>query len=293
MSSTSDYELSVEYQLSVQRQQLAPTGRLTLRGPGVNDSSLKTLGTQPRLRFLDVSGTLLTSLESLPAQPALQVITADKTKIAAFTGLARHPHLREVSFSDAPISKEENFRLRCLIVVGQRLAKINGRAVRPEERQVAKDYPVIARQLVEVGWNVERPVPPANRFRELAKQYRLKFQGANANFTNMEAEKYFKPPPALPCAVPQAEQEGGVSLFDLDDSQGSQTLESPEAADLVARISEQLQRIGLSVPEEEGAVYAAVSRLGEILKSLQYPKELTGTLEEEEVLNQEEEEVSE
>jgi hypothetical protein len=241
---------------------------LKLRGNQVVDGALKILGTQPRLKVLDLSDTPLTSLEGLPPQPNLQVLIADSTGISSFRGLSRHHHLREVSFDSSPISWDQDFRLKCLILVGQRLAKINGQAVTISERKIAKDYPLIAKQLIEADWELEHPVPSKERFRALAIEKKIKFEGANSHFTNVESAKYFEPPPALVRGVGVTSTElGDSALYDSDiyiDRSGS----IDSGSELAVQISEALKDIGLWVRPEEDQIIAAVSGLCDIVKAL-------------------------
>jgi hypothetical protein len=115
----------------------------------------------------------LDSLKTLAPQPILDTIIADGTQINSFVGLARHPRLRSVSFKDTPLSRRPNFRISLAIVVGQHLATITGVAVTAKERSAANRFPLIARTLVQLGWDATTPVPSTDEFKKLAGEFKV------------------------------------------------------------------------------------------------------------------------
>ncbi|OHS93702.1 hypothetical protein TRFO_40023 [Tritrichomonas foetus] len=257
----------VKYQLSIQRTSLSREGLLNLSDLRID--SLKDLGTQKYLKTLNISETDIASLESLPPQPNLQQIVCDNTDIDSFVGLSRHPKLKSVSFLHTPLSERENFRLSCLVIVGQMLSVINGVPVTQRERIQAAEYPVISRYLLEAGWDIQVPVPSIDDFRELAMDFRLKLKGCDLEFTNDESQKYLIPPPQL---VPI----NTFQVADFDEDLEDDEMETPKDIDLDIDLQnfiyEKLHSIGINVtkgPNMQREIVAAVSGLADLVKNFE------------------------
>jgi hypothetical protein len=261
----------VRDQLSFQRRTLASEGRLDLSRPhqfapgdaaALRITDLSELGVQPRLRKLTLTRLPLESLRTLPAQPMLAAIVADETRINSFAGLGRHPRLRAVSFVGAPLAARPNFRISLAIVIGQHLTAVNGAPVTADERALANRYPLIARALVERGWDAEPEVPPIERLKALALEYRVRLRGIDAEFTTQAAQAYLRPPPTLPLRRPDSpppEADAGA-----DAGAGARA----GAGGVLAAVRARLAEIGIHVASDEEEVLAAVERLAGIARRL-------------------------
>jgi hypothetical protein len=264
---------SIKYQLSLQRPILSSTGKLNLSQPQpdmppLHIVDLHSLGKQLRLKILDVSKTPLLSFQTLPKQPVLEELIANDTQINSYVGLGRHPHLKSLQLFSTPLSTFPKFRLSCCILAGHHLTSINKKPVTPSERTVASEYPLLARYLIEAGWEVEVPMPSVQRFIRLASQFSIKLNGVDSGFTTFEAQKYLRPPPALvPVKVKAVETE-------------IETVEEiPEQnEELIVSICEKLQHVGFHVKPDETNVVHAIERLGAILQEISTVKELSEIL---------------
>jgi hypothetical protein len=243
----------VKYQLKLQRRSIALTGLLNLSARPI--SALIDVGTQPRLKVLDISNTPIDSLDTLPPQPFLREIIANGSQIDNFVGFSRHPRLAALSMIGTPISRRPNFRVICLVLVGQRLTSIDGRSTGSGERREAAAYPLVARHLIEAGWELDPELPSITRFRELAGKYRLRFPGVDSEFMNDEASKYFVPPPAF---LP------GPRYVEMEYEEEEDT----EERTLLLQICSELRRIGIKVEPREDQVVRVVRKLGDALKGL-------------------------
>jgi hypothetical protein len=263
--------LRIREQLVCQRGALVSTGTLDLSpparpGPGhlASISRLKDLtelSVQPHLKILNLSGLPLESLATLPAQPGLTTLIADNSQIASYTGLSRHPRLKSVSFSGAPVAERPNFRLSLAVVVGQHLASINGCPISAKERALANKYPLVARALIELGWDVETPVPSVAQFKALAGEYNVKLKGVDSEFRTLEGQRYLRPPPVLPTKeTPQAAAE-----FPPAEVEPAESGISGLALALRAKLAE----IDIRVARDEEEVFEAVESLVRIARQLQ------------------------
>ena len=259
-SYTRNLRNKLKYQLSIQRPSLSNLGLLNLSGLDI--TSLEDMGTQKNLRTLDISGTPIESLESLPAQPNLQQLVADGTRVNTFAGLCRHPKLRSVSLQRTPISETENFRLSLLVLVGQMLAVINGTPVRPSERVAAAKYPIIARMLLEAGWQIEVPPPGKDEMRELALDYNIRVKGVDPEFSSDESKKYLDPPPQLvPIDTKEFESESEEDINEFS-----------QEVDLQNALYEKLHTIGITVnkgPNMQREIVEAVKGLADLVKGFE------------------------
>jgi hypothetical protein len=262
-----NYE-SIKYQLKIQRVQLSSKGILNLSQPDpdvppIRLRTLAALGTQQRLKILDISKTPLTGLQTLPAQPRLEEIIANETRIDTYTGLGRHPRLKSLWLVGTPVSDFPQFRLTCCILVGPHLTSINGKPVTPSERSIASEYPLLARYLIDAGWAVEVPTPSLERFIELSNEKRLRFKGVDSGFTTVDAQKYLRPPPALILVKsrPDAELESLPEQSNPND-------------ELIHAICMKLDGVGLHVKHDETNVLHAIERLAVILQELGTVSEL-------------------
>ena len=180
---------NIKYQLSVQRPRLSRFGTFSIENLDIQ--SLSDIGTQKALKTLIVSNSKISSFSTLPSQPNLEKIFADNCQINSYAGLTRHPRLKNVSFQNTPISRQPNFRLCCIILIGNRLSLINGVPVSNKEKLIASQYPLIARNLIEAGWKFRYPVPTRNEFCRYAHEFKLKL-GIDPDLYNENAQKYFR-----------------------------------------------------------------------------------------------------
>lgn len=248
---------TVKYQLSVQRRSLSLNGLLNLKDRNI--TNLADIGTQPKLKTLNLTNLPITSLETLPPQPDLRHIIADNTSIDTFAGLSRHPRLQSISLIDTPLSQQKDFRLTCLVLCGQRLTSINGKGANDREKMQGNAYPLIARYLIEAGWPIEKPVPSTEKFKQLAIKYRLKIRGVDSEFSNAEALKYFKPPPALT-------KENATVENLWSDEECEESFETNN--ELLEKICERLKKVGINVDADEESVLQVVSGLAGIINDL-------------------------
>jgi hypothetical protein len=275
----------LKYQLSIQRVSLSSkAGLLNLsRAQLQNDplgrgaesvESLSALGTQPHLRTLILSETPLCSLDTLPPQPNLRHLIADRSAIDSYGGLSRHPRLASLSLVSTPLAERPLFRLSCIVLVGVHLASINGDPVTIDEKLEATQYPLIARDLIEHGWEIERPLPSSARFKEHVRKFELKIKNVDPDFSNLEAQRYLRPPPAfVPEPLPDTRlpQRGSGKTPEKRKEKGRASdrlslraaeIEEQELA-LQERLRKSLARIRITV-ETEAEVEDAIRRLAEL-----------------------------
>lgn len=275
---------NLKYQLSVQRTQLKLQGILDLRQKKLlnnkNFPSLEDLGTQKSLKTLLLQETMFESLETLPPQTNLQYINADGSQLSSYTGLSRHPKLHSVSFLDTPLSEDPNYRLSLLIVIGQRLTMVDGVPITQQEKKKASKYPLIARYLIEAGWEVVDPCPSIDSFREIAIEKRLKFKGVDRRFENDEAQKYFKPPLFLiPRDVVPKKQEDDFEDVEED------VEEFEEELKLAYELRSELHHIGINIQNNENMtdeIIGAIKSLAHLMESLNPVSDILFKEEEEE-----------
>lgn len=233
----------LQYKLSTQRHSLVTKGLLNLSKCEITD--LEPIGTQLRLKTLNLSGiSSLKSLATLPPQPDLREIIADDTAIDSYAGISRHPRLESISLIGTPISKRPNFCLSVLVLAGPRLTRVNGKLVSDRQRREANAYPIIARFLIENGWNIEIPIPTPDRFRELAKEKGIKIRGVDAEFSNDEAMRYMRPPPNLMKDIVEAER----FQTEIEERTSEQTNSDRE---LVRDVVGLLKGIGINLKERD------------------------------------------
>jgi hypothetical protein len=262
-----DYE-NIKYQLKIQRVALSSKGRLNLSQPDpdlppIRLTTLTPLGTQQRLKVLDVSKTPLAGLQTLPPQPVLEKIIANETQIGTYAGLGRHPRLKSLWLLGTPLSALPQFRLTLCILVGTHLTSINGVPVSPGERSTASEYPLLARYLIEAGWEVEVPAPSLERFIALSNEKRLRFKGVDSGFTTVEAQKYLRAPPAL--LVVKSRPDGECE---------SPPEEQNPNDELIRAICVKLDAVGFHIKPDETNVLHAIERLAGILQELGTVSEL-------------------
>ena len=255
--------------LTTQRRSLGTTGLIDLRH--TNIPSFTQMGIQPKLRKLNVSFSNITSFETLPSQPVMTQLIANHTKVNSYVGLSRQPRLSNLSLKATPLSERPYFRIETLIVVGQHLMTLNGEQITPEEREIASQYPVIAQNLLEFGWDLVYPCPKVDQFRELAASYNLRFKGVDKNFTNEKSDKYLRPPPQIPIITNMHETIVSVhnNRQQRHEEQEQQIAEDKE---LMEAIANELKRIGIYIGNDanmEENILAAVQGLVDIVHTLE------------------------
>ena len=255
--------------LTTQRRSLGTTGFIDLRHTKI--PSFTQLGSQPKLRKLNVSHSDITSFETLPSQPVMTQLIANNTKINSYIGLSRQPRLSNLSLKNTPLSNRPHFRLEALIVVGQHLMTLNGEQITNEERAIASRYPVVAQNLIEAGWKLVHPCPKIDTFRNLAISYNLKFKGVDKNFTNENADKYLRPPPQIPIITDMHETVVGVhnNRQQKKEEQEQQLAQDKELMDAIAT---ELKRIGIFIGKDlhmEENIITAVQGLCDIVHTLE------------------------
>jgi hypothetical protein len=258
---------TIRYQLVCQRHTFASSGKLDLSRIAQGDSSgkarapsLSELGVQPHLRILDISGMPIDSLSTLAPQPLLHKLIADGTKINSCAGLSRHPRLCSVSFRQSPLADRPNFRLSICIAVGQHLMKINRTAVTESERREANQYPLIARTLVESGWDAETPMPSRDKFKALTSEFKVKLKGVDSEFRTLEAQRYLRPPPVL--KVPEDRKSCRAESRDEEEET------EPVFDGLIAELKRKFRELEIEVPASENEVLEVIERLGRIVRDL-------------------------
>lgn len=260
----------LSYKLGIERKSIAMTGRCVLTpsvSAGMEDeeiTSLAKMGVQPRLTYLDVSKTALTSFDSLLGQPWLEEIVADGSQVKSFEGLSRHPKLRSFSAIAAPISDIDTYRLLMLIVVGPKLAIINGTSVTRSERARAASYPKIAKHLVEAGWVPPEEDPTAKEYKKLAADYRVTIDG------ELDDEMLA----TAPVFIPKRKKEELEMAEKVTDDYTSFLQEQSEQSDefLARELADVMRAIGISVSGDGGKmkeeIISAVSSLAGLAATL-------------------------
>jgi hypothetical protein len=228
-----------------QRHSLLATGRINLNHPKIN--SLRDFGVQRHLTVLDISKTALQSLDSLQPQPCLAEIIATESQLDSYLGLSRQPQLQKLFIEGTPLSQRPNFRLFCSIVAGQRLGSINGIPITKPERDRAKAFPKIARNLLEAGSELPDHPVSESEFRRLADDIRLQVNGKLwSDLPNHQVQALFALPAVFSLKSPAEES---LQAEKLAETQKSEVEKSEESADgqLVVSIAKILETIGIRV----------------------------------------------
>jgi hypothetical protein len=256
--------------LTSQRRSLASTGVISLADNPIK--SLKELGVQSRLTTLDISKTKIESLSSLQAQPWLNELIADGSQIDDYAGLSRHPQLRKVSLADTPLSRRPTFRLFTLIVMGSRLITLNSVPISKAEREQAKQFPKIARNLIEAGCDLPgEPVTDAD-YRHFAEEVSLEIDGVLwSELPNRQVKTLLVLPLVF---LPKSEAEESQQAEELTESRKLEIEKEEVSADdeLAARIAGILQEIGIFVgtgPQVQDNIVRALSGLVEAVLPLE------------------------
>ena len=260
----------LSFVLTTQRTNLAQNGRIDILN--IKIPSLKKIGEQRRLKYLNLSGSTIESLETLPTQPVLLTLTANNTPINSYLGLARHPRLSIINMHNTPLSKRPNFRLEMLLVVGQHLTKLNGVLITHEERNFAAMYPQISRHLIENGWNAQVPLPSQQEFRQLAIEYNLRIRGCDKFFTNETALQLLRPPPVLPTIPSMKETLLGATLVPYSNRPTKVEYYTESDADLINEITLELGRLGIHIPDDDNKeenIISSIKQLVEAIKMLE------------------------
>lgn len=260
----------LSFVLTTQRTNLAQNGRIDIIN--IKIPSLKKIGEQRKLKYLNISGSIIESLETLPAQPVLLTLTANNTPINSYLGLARHPRLSVINMHNTPLSKRPNFRLEMLLVVGQHLTKLNGTLITHEERSRAAMYPQISRHLIENGWNAQVPLPSQQEFRQLAIKFKLRIRGCDRLFLNETALQLLKPPPVLPIIPNMKETLLGTTLIPYSGRPTKVEHFTESDNDLINEITMELSRLGIHIPNDdnkEDNIVSVIRQLVEAIKMLE------------------------
>jgi hypothetical protein len=241
----------VKQLLVAQRPSLRSTGLITLQDPSI--TSLRDLGEQPHLKILDISGVTLESLDSLQRQPWLTEIIANQSQLSSFLGLSRHPQLQKISLDGTPLSARQDFRIASVLVVGPRLTVINGKPVSKAEREQAKNFPKIARNLLEAGWEI--PAEPATEsdYRRFAQEAHIQIDGVPfEELPRAKVKPYFAVPAVF---IPKTEADEALEAEKLAESRRNQYEQSEESVDeqLTVSIATILKRIQIHVRPGERA----------------------------------------
>ena len=266
------YENVLRSILVKQRRDLSLNGKLTLsfdlelkamkemsaaNSPGkeeeIKPELLKTLGIQPKLRILDLKGSKIRSLEFLQKQPALQIINADGSRLETLAGLSRHPHLKAISFNETPLALKPNIRIAAIVVIGNRLTTINHQPVKLEERKKAAQYPLIAKYLLEEGWQLTDTIPSKKKFLEIFQDIiKSKYDDKpetyfqKINMSNTEFNLLFTKTPVF-SGVKKADNNRPQEVEEEDQEPNADELDD----ELQEKLSQTLSRIGIRVKKGE------------------------------------------
>ena len=246
------YFNTINYRVLEQRRVIALTGVLNLSSSKKEEgfSDIKGLGTHSKVKTLILSGNPIKSLTGLRPHPNLTEIIADDTDISSYEGLTGHFNLCKVSFKNTPLSEKPNFRLELCIVIGPHLSFINGTKVTIEEKRQAASYPLIARDLIVQGWDVEIPVPSKSKFKELLldpKYDKIAENQSVRNSTTSLSPEHFKRP--IIYIPPDAEKH---EIENLENSENYENLEETETKnELLIKLSQKLRVLNISVDESK------------------------------------------
>lgn len=247
-----------------QRRALASTNCLNLRGKNIQD--LNAIGVQKHLKQLLISETPLESIDTLPPQPNLTDIKADHSSINSFEGISKQKQLKSISFIGTPLAEKENFRLTCLILIGQRLNYINGKSITAAERSDAATYPQIAKILLEHGWELDYPAPTSDEFKEIAKLYELNIKDYPASY--FIPQRTLLPAEKIKDEIDEEEDKEDVTYLDTRDE------------DLVTGLIRVLKKSRIGVKNDENAkaeLLDIISSLAEATTYLdQFSNEIQG-----------------
>lgn len=177
--------------LTVHSHPITQTGKLNLKNNiqiDLYDFALDSFSSYiPLIKILDISGNFsIESLEGLPYLPNLHIFNADLTQISTFKNFKSIRHATKVSFRDTPISKLLNYRLAILIIIGKKLISIDGQAISNSLQQKYAQYPPIAGDLINNGWDVEYPCPSQEKLNWLCQEFK-----ANDLFDNKNLSENF------------------------------------------------------------------------------------------------------
>jgi hypothetical protein len=258
--------------LRAQRTSLVKTGFLSLKD--VQVTSLTALSTQPRVQTLDISNTSFQSLVSLAPQPNLVKIIADNSQLASFQSLDRHPRLIELSAAGTPLAAREHFRIEAVIVLGQRLAVLNGSPVKASERELAKTFPKIVKYLLEYGWTLDLSTMGEAEYRQIAAS--LGVQVNDQPFDKLpsaEAKGLFAMPPVY-ARKSRRDEEREAKEFKQESLGEATRKEERDEAELLGQVADVLESVGIFVDRGDGIkdeLLTALQGLTDVVKTLENP----------------------
>lgn len=102
-------------------------------------------------------------------------LNLDGTMVESMKGILKFDNLKTLSFIDTPLYEKTFARLIAIIGTGMKVEIVNGVRITQMELHEAKQYPPIARDLIDHGWEISSDIPTNDEFLELAYQYNVDF----------------------------------------------------------------------------------------------------------------------
>jgi len=161
-------------------------GCLVLTGCG--DDDLGELRKMWTVKVLDFSYSEISSFEKMPELPNVERVIGAGSRISSAKGMFSIRSAFNVDFSNTPLSKTLNYKLRLCVLFGKRLTVIDGKLVPAGIRKKAMEFPEIAADLINAGWEICYPCPCNDEIQKLAD----KFLNCGSPNTKSEEEFYFK-----------------------------------------------------------------------------------------------------
>ena len=109
---------------------------------------------------ISFEGNPISSFKTLPKLASLRKMCLDNTKITSFMDCPTEPKLSSVSFFNTPIEKYENLSLMCIISLGNRIRRVNGKSLTAEEINFANETRSILKPYLKRGYILKSIDPP-------------------------------------------------------------------------------------------------------------------------------------
>ena len=124
-----------------------------------NIFSILELDLAPDLVEVDLQMNHIQNFHGLPSLQYLQRLDLSDNPLSSFFGFPDLPKLEYIDLTRTPLSKNPNFRIALIILLGKSLVQINKERILPSERNMARTFPPRTDELLRHGWEIT-PMPP-------------------------------------------------------------------------------------------------------------------------------------
>lgn len=129
------------------------------------------------IKEIDISYTKISSIEGLPKLPNLRIFSANNTRLDSFKGFLslKSNCAIKIEIKNTPLSSRMNFRLALLVLFGDIIVSINGKAISDKIRLQANKYNPCCAELINQGWEIVYPPPKEEELKEICSQYSVNY----------------------------------------------------------------------------------------------------------------------